>query len=210
MAAVVELAAVPAVVVTLGASFVWLGLGLVLQPTPGGSVPGWMESVLNASLPGVPEPVYLIVAVSLLLVALLRRTRYGVALRAFGNNRRTFSDIGRSVLGAMCALYALAGLCAILAGAMVTTINTSSDINGSATLTLASFAAVVVGGSEFLGGLVAPVGTVMASVALGLIVSFMALVNLPSSYVSATEGGILILAMVVRLLGRRAFAKGLE
>src|ERR1035438_6200462 len=37
MGAIVQIFRVPAIVVTLGASFIWLGIGLTVQPTPGGT-----------------------------------------------------------------------------------------------------------------------------------------------------------------------------
>src|SRR4051812_38001835 len=46
----IQLRSIPAIVVTLGASFVWLGIGYTLQPTPGGSAPDWLATLAAFSL----------------------------------------------------------------------------------------------------------------------------------------------------------------
>ena len=206
MGATTQLTGVPAVVITLGASFVWLGVGLVIQPNPGGVVPNWLFQGLSQSLPTVPEPVYIVVALGIVSYLLLYRSRRGLLMRAFGNNRRAYVDSGWSPLAVVVLLYLLAGICVVLSGLMVTVVNTASDINASATLTLASVAAVVVGGAELTRGFVAPVGAVMAAVAFGLLPSLMAFTNVRAEYVPAVEGLLIIAAMMLRWLSRQALS----
>lgn len=198
-----EVTGVPAIVITLGASFIWLGVGLNIQAIPGGNVPGGLESSLNANLPVIPEPVYITVVVALASFFLLRRARYGIVLRSFGNNARAFTDRGRSTLRTRVALYLIAGLCAALGGVFVTVVTTASDINASSTLTLTSVAAVVLGGAEFIGGIVEPVGAVVAAVALGLVVPLLGFLNVNTSWETAVTGLILIGAMAARWLTKR-------
>jgi ribose transport system ATP-binding protein len=207
MAVTTELTGVPAVVITLGASFVWLGLGLILQPNPGGEAPAWLLRTLDASLPTIPEPVYIVVGLALISYLLLYHSRRGLLMRALGNNRRAFTDSGWTSLPVMMLLYFLAGICVVCSGLMVTVVNTAGDINASSTLTLASVAAVVVGGAEFARGFVEPVGAVMAAVAFGLLPSLMAFTNVRADYVPAVEGVLIIAAMMLRLLSRQTFEK---
>ena len=42
LGALIQLRKIPAIVVTLGASFIWSGIAYTLQPTPGGSSPAWL------------------------------------------------------------------------------------------------------------------------------------------------------------------------
>lgn len=203
MAVIVEVAEVPGIVITLGASFVWLGVGLLMQSAPGGTVPGWLAGALGAFLPGVPEPVYLTVALAVVGYIVLRRSAWGARLRGFGGSRSAFARTGRSPLRARAALYALAGICVVAAGLMTTVVFASSDINGSQTLTLASVAAVIIGGGQFAGGVVDPVGTVIAAVALSVIPVLLGGFNVNTNYQPAVEGVILILVMTVRWLAWR-------
>ncbi len=199
-----EVTGVPAIVITLGASFIWLGVGLNIQPVPGGTAPNWLENGLNATLAVIPEPLYITVAVAVAGFFLLRRSHYGVVLRGFGNNLRSFTDQGRSPLRTRLALYLMSGVCAALGGVLVTVVTTASDINASSTLTLTSIAAVVLGGAEFIGGVVEPVGAVIAAVALGLVVPLLAFLNINTSWETAVTGMILIVAMAARWAMKRA------
>jgi ribose transport system ATP-binding protein len=204
MAVIVELTGVPAIVVTLGASFIWLGCGLVLQAVPGGTVPSWLASPFNVALQVIPLQVYLCAGLAVVAWFVLRRWRYGVALRGFGNSRQAFIETGRSPLRARVSLYVTAGLCVVLAGALTTVSTTASDINASSTLTLVSVAAVVIGGAEFTGGVVEPVGAVMAAVAFGLIPSLLYFLSVSPNYQTAVEGLLLVAAMAARRFGRGA------
>ena len=52
---------IPAIVITLGASFIWMGVGHTLQPTPGGASPAWLSALFTWQVPGVPTSLVLIV-----------------------------------------------------------------------------------------------------------------------------------------------------
>ncbi|MFI5612732.1 ABC transporter permease [Amycolatopsis sp. NPDC051903] len=203
MALLIEAAKVPGIVITLGASFVWLGIGLMIQDTPGGTAPDWLTDSLGASLPGVPEPVYLVVALAAFGYFVLRRSRWGAVLRAFGGSPSAFVRTGRSPWYARATLYALAGVCVALAGMMTTVVFSGSDINASQTLTLTSIVAVIIGGGQFAGGIIEPVGTVVSSIGLALIPILLVAFDLNTNYQPAVEGVILILVMAARWLARR-------
>ena len=60
-------AQIPAIVVTLGASFIWAGIGYSLQPTPGGTSPDWLTALTGWSIsPYVPTSILLIATVALI------------------------------------------------------------------------------------------------------------------------------------------------
>jgi ribose transport system ATP-binding protein len=204
MAVLVEKFAVPSVVVTLGASFVWLGAGLLLQATPGGSSPQWLSSFFNLSLP-IPESLIVLVVAALLGLFFVRGWRQGTVLRALGNSGKTLVGLGYSALRARIILYAIASLFVIVTGLLVTASAGGSDIEASSTQTLGSVAAVIVGGASFAGGRVSPVGAVLAAVGLSLINSVLVFAGVNSQYSTAIGGIVLILVLGLRaLVGRRA------
>ena len=57
---VVERRGVPSIIVTLGMSFVWLGLGLQLLPTPGGAAPEWLATIGSWRPTWIPAPLVFI------------------------------------------------------------------------------------------------------------------------------------------------------
>ncbi|MDR2253121.1 MAG: ATP-binding cassette domain-containing protein [Bifidobacteriaceae bacterium] len=199
MAVVAEVSGVPAIVVTLGSSFIWLGCGLVIQEVPGGAAPRW-TGALTTVLPGIPLQIYLCVALAGAAWLALFRWRYGIAMRAFGNNREAFVETGRSPMAARVTLYTMAGLCVVSAGTLTTASTMGSDINASATLTLVSVAAVVIGGGDFSGGMVNPIGTVLAAIVFGLLPTLLYFSGVGPNYQTAVQGALLVAAMAFRRL----------
>jgi len=199
----IQARAIPAIVVTLGASFIWAGVGYALQPTPGGSAPGWLAAAAAFHLAGVPASV-LVVVVAAIAASLLNASRLGVVLRGFGANPRAVAQCGWSPLAASLSRYAIAGCFALLAGLAMTAINTASDINAGGSYTLLSVAAVVVGGSALIGGRIAPVGVVCGALSLSLIGSLLGFLGVSTDYNAAVQGGLLIAILVLRAMEARA------
>jgi ribose/xylose/arabinose/galactoside ABC-type transport system permease subunit len=167
--AVIQGRKIPAIVVTLGASFIWAGIGYSIQPTPGGASPEWLTAMANWSIsPYVPTSVVLIAAVAL-FGALLDRSPLGVILRGFGSNPAAMVASGWPPIRFAVVRYLIAGAFAAAAGLSLTAINASSDINSGNSYTLLSVAAVVMGGCALTGGIVAPLGAVIGAVTLALI-----------------------------------------
>ncbi|RWE33433.1 MAG: ABC transporter permease, partial [Mesorhizobium sp.] len=167
---------IPAIVVTLGASFIWVGLGYALQPTPGGASPDWLTALFGWSLDFLPTSIILIVAVALVVLA-IDRLPLGVVLRGFGNNPTAMIRSGWSPTRYALVRYLIAGLFAAAAGLSLTAINTASDINSGNSFTLLSVAAVVMGGCSLLGGIVSPVGAIAGAVTLSLIGALLGTLN---------------------------------
>jgi ribose transport system ATP-binding protein len=202
----VHIRRVPAIIVTLGLSFVWLGFASLRLARPGGESPGWLSAALELELPLVPQPVWLCVLPGLFAFGVLMRTRYGAVLRGFGNNPRAVEAAGWSTLRARVVLYALAGLFAFLAGIVVTGTTYGGDPTGSMSFTLLSVAAVILGGAEFSGGVVSPVGVIFATLTLVLVGTMLSLLEVDAVYLPLVQGLLLLAVVSVRtlLVRRRA------
>ena len=203
MGALVHLRRLPSIIVTLGASFVWLGAALLILPTPGGQAPEWLQSVFNYNPPLVPLPILIAVVVATVCYVVVMRTGYGVVLRGIGGNPEAVSRAGWSLLRFRITLYGLAGLFGVLGGLAVTASTTSGDANASASYTLLTIAAVILGGGEFSGGVVAPVGAVIGTITIALVGSLLAFLNVSPEYQSGVQGAILIVVLAGRALARR-------
>ena len=57
LGALIHLRNLPSIVVTLGMSFVWLGLSVLILPTPGGKAPDWLRALMTLKPPLVPFPI---------------------------------------------------------------------------------------------------------------------------------------------------------
>ena len=56
LGALIYLRNLPSIVVTLGMSFVWQGLAILLLPKPGGKAPGWLQAIMGYKPPLLPLP----------------------------------------------------------------------------------------------------------------------------------------------------------
>jgi ribose transport system ATP-binding protein len=198
MAVVVERIGVPSVVVTLGASFVWLGLGLLIQKSPGGAAPDWLRATSRFMPLGIPGSVVFLVLAAILGLLVVRGWSFGVVLRALGNSARNLEALGYSALRARMTLYGLAAVFAIIAGLFVTANAGTSDINASNPMTLSSVAAAIVGGASFAGGRVSPVGAVLGAAGLALINSTLVFLGVGSQFSTAVGGIVLIVILALR------------
>jgi ribose transport system ATP-binding protein len=199
MGALIYLRNIPSVIVTMGMSFVWVGIGYTLQPGgPGGQPPDWLVKLFNIHLI-VPESVLIILGAGLLSF-LFCRSRYGTVLRGFGNNPVAVERSGWSVLKAHIAAYVIASLFSVIGGMAMTASAGGSDINATASYTLLTVAAVVIGGSELIGGVVSSFGTVIGAITLSLVGALVGFLRLNSSWVTAVQGGLLIAILAFRLL----------
>ncbi|MGH7122718.1 MAG: ATP-binding cassette domain-containing protein [Acetobacteraceae bacterium] len=201
----IRLRGIPAIIVTLGASFIWLGIGYTLQPVPGGSSPKWLSTIANFAPIGIPSPVVVIVLAAV-LAHLVNASRSGVMLRGFGANADALERAGWSPLSAYARRYLLAGGFGLAAGLMMTAINTASDINAGNSYTLLSIAAAVIGGSALIGGAIAPIGVVCGALTLSLIGSLLGFLGVSTNYNAAVQGGLLIATLLVRALERHEAA----
>ncbi len=205
--ALVHLRNLPSIVVTLGMSFVWLGLSVLILPTPGGASPGWIRSLMTLKPPYVPFPIIAAALIALIAHLALMRTSYGSILRGSGGNPKAIDRAGWSLLKAKVTMFALAGFFGMLAGLSLIGLTTSADANIALRYTLLSIAGVILGGGEFVGGRVSPVGAVIGAMTLTLAGSFLSFLRIPPDWQIGAQGAILIIVLALRALINRAEAR---
>ena len=232
MGIIIHVRRIPSIVVTLGASLVWLGTAILILPSPGGAAPNWLIGFFNLSPPLIPLPIlilpspggaapnWLIGFFNLnppliplpILIALaagafghifMMRTAYGVILRGMGANAKAIRRAGWSLLRGYIVLYAMAAVFGILAGLAVTGLTTSGDANVSLDYTLLTIASVILGGGEFSGGKSAAFGTVVGAITMSLAGSLLVFLQLSPDYQLGVQGLILILVLAGRSVGRQ-------
>ncbi|WP_366657743.1 ABC transporter permease [Fodinicurvata sp. EGI_FJ10296] len=203
LGALIHARSLPAIVVTLGMSFVWAGLAIMILPSPGGAPPGWVRSLMTTTPPLMPMAVVASLLLALVTHLLIMRSSVGVLLRAVGGNPRAVARAGWSVTQLKAATYALAAIFGVLAGMTLVGLTTSADANIALRYTLLSIAGVILGGGEFTGGRISPVGAVIGALTLALAGSLLSFLRLPSDWQIGAQGAILILVLAARLIFER-------
>lgn len=204
LGALIEIRRLPAIVVTLGMSFVWAGAAVLILPSPGGTAPGWLTAIMKSKPPLVPMAIVASLLIAALSHLLIMRSSFGVRLRALGGNARAVSRSGRSTVALRAWAYGVAGVFAVLSGMALVGLTTSGDANIALRYTLLSIAGVILGGGEFTGGRVSPVGAVIGALTLTLAGSFLSFLRLSPDWQIGAQGAILILVLAARLLVRQA------
>jgi ribose transport system ATP-binding protein len=200
---IIHVRKLPAIVVSLGASFLWLGFALMIQAVPGGSAPDWLSSLFTGEAPLIPLPVYFCIVPAVVAFWIIKRSKYGMILRGIGNNPKAIARGGWSHLTAHLAAYAIAGVFIVLAGISLTGISTGSDANSTSSFQMMTIATIILGGCEFSGGIADPVGTVAGALAISLISSLLAFLNVNSNFQTAVVGCVLLAALAIKQLNRR-------
>jgi len=202
--ALIYLRDLPSVVVTLGMGFVWQGLAILVLPQPGGQAPDWLVYVMGMRPPFVPFPVLAAVVIALVVWFLLEHTSYGVILRGSGGNPVAIRRAGWSLVKIKMTLFAVAGLFGVLSGLSLVGLTTSADANIGNGYTLLGIAGVILGGGEFTGGRVSPIGAVVGALTLALAASpLLTFMHIPPDWQVGTNGAILIIVLTARLLVSR-------
>ncbi|TRC76599.1 ABC transporter permease [Mesorhizobium sp. WSM4310] len=201
LGALIRLRNLPSIVVTLGMSFVWQGLAILVLPKPGGKAPDWLLAIMSFKPPFVPFPIIAALLIGLIVHFGLMRTSYGVILRGSGGNPAALKRAGWSLLRTKIVLFALAGVFGVLSGMALIGITTSADANIGNGYTLLSIAGVILGGGEFVGGRVSPIGAVIGALTLALAASpLLTFMHIPPDWQVAANGAILIIVLAARVL----------
>jgi ribose transport system permease protein len=204
MGALIHWRQLPSIVVTLGASFVWLGLALMVLPLPGGTVPAALTGLVRLHPPFVPMPIVLAAIPMVVVHLILNKMSYGVVLRGMGGSLAAVERAGRSTLKARMILYVMAGVCGLCAGLCLAATTTTGDANVGRGLTLVSIGAVIIGGGEFVGGIVSPIGTVFGALIMQLSGSLLSFASVPPAWQYSIQGAILLVILALRVVtGRR-------
>ena len=208
--AMVSLARVPSLVITLGTLYVIRGIDFVWakgRQINAADMPDRFLNLGGDTVLGIPVLALITLAVLLVVGYAMSRTRMGRELYAIGSNPEAATLAGirvtRRVLGAFVASGALAGLAGVLYAARFGTI----DANAGTGQELAVVAAVVVGGVAIFGGSGSVYGAALGALLLASIGSALVVLKVDQFWEQAIDGFLLLAAIGLdRLLALRVAA----
>jgi len=199
-------------IATLGMLFALRGLALVLsdeQPVRLADVDDGVA--FGAPLIGPLTPRVLIFIVLLVgLHVFLTRMRAGREFYAVGGNRAAAKDAGIPVTRRIFTGFMISGGVAALAGAINTLERTAATPTAGSTVLLASIAAAIIGGISLNGGRGSIIGTVIGTLALGLLQIGLALAAVQQDIQQIFIGAVLFIAVVTDPASLRAVAANLR
>jgi D-xylose transport system permease protein len=156
---------------------------------------------------GWPKVWVLFAALVVLVDLVLRRTRWGRHVFAVGGNedaaRRSGVKVNRVYLSVFVLTSSLAALGGLMAAGVLGSVSQSSGTNG---LELTAIAAAVIGGASLFGGRGSAYAAMLGIVVLQAIESGLNQVNVDSSVRFMTTGAVLLVAVAIDAVARRARA----
>jgi ribose transport system permease protein len=196
---------VPSMIFTLGMNAVLQGLVVLYT---GGAAPASHATRLMSMMAvertfGVPNSLFVWVAVSMLTIFLLRATQFGRYIYAVGNRERAAYLSGVPTRVVIVACFALSGLTAALAGIMLTGYSTKAYQGMGDAYLLPSIAAIVLGGTNVLGGTGQYTGTVVGVILIVLLQSILSVLQMPEAGRQVIYGGVLVTMLLIYGRGAR-------
>jgi ribose transport system permease protein len=186
-------------VVTLGALAFTRGLALVI--TNGSSIGLYEEETLrtigNGTVGSIPVPV--IIAVAILIAALLvtRYTGYGRMIYAVGGNSEAARLAGINVVAIRLSAYAISAGLAALGGVMEAGRLAAAAPDTDQGIELTAAAAVLLGGTSFVGGQGGMFGTFLGVVFLGVLQNGLIIASISVYWQGVITGSVLFLSVLI-------------
>lgn len=203
MGALIHVKKLPSIIITLGAQFVWLGIALIISPTPGGESPTWLSTIYKWDKLIIPMPIITTILAAIFVYYIIFKSQYGMIMRGTGNNPSAVTRAGWSTVFATMTNYAFAGLMVIFAGMSFTAVTLGADANSAASYNMLSIATVIIGGCELSGGYVEPFGVAFGAIAMSLITALLTSLKVDSNFQTAVTGLILILVLSIKLISSK-------
>ena len=202
----VAAARIPPLIVTLGTFGMALGFAQIL--TNGTDIRAVPEILVDAigsgTIAGAPVLVVIAVAVAIVGAIVLHLTRFGVHVFAVGSDKEAARRAGIKVGQKLVAIYVLSGTLAGLAAMMSTARFATTTIGGHATDNLSTISAVVLGGTSLFGGIGSIAGTVVGVFIPIVLLNGFVILGIPPFWQTVATGAVLILAVWIDQLKRRA------
>ena len=185
--------------------------GVALLITQGYSTPIQADGLLTigqGQFLGLYTPTWIAIATVICGWYVFTQTRFGRYIVAVGSNdeslRRSGVDIRRVQLWAL----ALTGIFSAVAGVLVATRLASGSSNSGTGFELEVITAVVLGGTNLMGGRGSIIGSMIGAMTLGILANGLVLLHVDVYWVPITQGIILIVAIFLnsklftRIVGR--------
>ncbi len=153
----------------------------------------------SGSFLGLPMPVIIWLLFGITVALLVRRTALGMLIEAVGINRRasTLSGIQTPLL--LMAAYMLSGLCAAVAGLIVTADIRGADANNAGLwLELDAILAVVVGGTSLLGGRFSIVASLIGAMIIQAVNTGILSSGFPPEFNLIIKAAIIVIILVIQ------------
>lgn len=212
---------VPSFVATLGALYAVRGIALLITDGLTYNNLGGSEELGNTGLDwlgfnrllDIPVGVIIMAVVAIVLSITLNRTAFGRWLYATGGNARAARLSGVPTQFVTVMVFVLSGVCAAIAGLVLTSQLTSAGPTAGTTYELTAIATVVIGGAALAGGVGNVRGTLLGAFVIGFLSDGLVIVGVSNYWQMVFTGVVIVLAVLLNSIDtkkRRRPAKAVD
>jgi len=191
---------IPSMIFTLGMNAVAQGL-MVLKTggfAPLDSATEVMHFIaVERSIWQIPNALFVWLAVGLIVVFILKRTPLGRYIYAIGNRERATYLSGVNTRAVLIVCFAISGMCSALAGVMLAGYSMKAYQAMGDPYLLPAIAAVVLGGTNILGGRGSYLGTVAGVILIVLLQSILSVMQMNEAWRQVIYGVVIITMLLV-------------
>ena len=156
----------------------------------------------------VPLPVIYMVVIIILSILLLSHSRLGRHMYAIGGNPKAAQFAGIDTKRVKILIYTLSGVCAAMAGLVLTSRNSSMQPGVGSGAEMDAIAAVVLGGTSMAGGRGAISGTILGAFIIGFINNGLNMLRMDSFYQYIAKGIVILIAVYMDYVKNQRLLKG--
>ena len=194
---VISRTGIPPFIMTLGMQITLRGACyLICEGKPIGNLPDSLTVLGLGDIAGIPVPIFFMLASFIIVGIILAKTSFGRSVYATGGNYQAAFHSGINAKRVVMMAYMISGICAALAGIILTARNASAQPTAGNTFETEAIAACAMGGVSFNGGKGAVVGIFFGALLMGIINNAMNLMYI-SSYWQQVVKGLIIIASVL-------------
>ena len=195
-----------AVIVTLATTFIGLGL---LRWASGGSIYFGPEDSLvrrfgTTEIGPFPLSMIALVVIALILQFVLNRTTFGFTVKSYGSNREATRLAGINTSWVVIGAFTLSAIGAMIGGFVLAAFSNTAVSAMSAGFDFEALAAIIVGGTSVFGGRGSILRTLLGVVFVSVLTNIMVLSGLGFGYQQMAIGALIVLAVSVDALARKA------
>ncbi len=194
----IRIARINPVIATLATFIAIQGVALTINPIPDGLLSRDVFEFFSTTVGGtIPVMFIVVVLIGVALQLMLRRSRYGMSLRAVGSSEPASLRIGIKVGWTVFSAYVACAVFAALAAVMLAVQIGTGDATAGQNYTLQSIAAVVIGGASIYGGRGSFMGALLGALLLTAIINALPFLQLDDAWQYWIPGGIILIAAAV-------------
>ncbi len=190
---------IPSLVITLATMQIYYGALLwALEGSIYNLLPNWTWFSFEAVIGGV-IPLYVVIAIALLVISIFffKYSRFAKKLYAIGNNVQGARYAGINVEKTMIVAYMIAGALLAFSAAIMGTAGNRVTCTVGNNFEMKVIAAVIVGGTNAMGGSGKIYGTALGALLLAIVSPALVFVGINTYWTDLFTGAIIVIAVVV-------------